>query len=393
MRTVERPRRRVHLVWWLGVLALGLSVVFVIRAIDPAALRTTWRAGVDQPPILAGILVAYAGAFVLRALIWTRVLPGLGFGHALAALHLALGGNHVLPLRLGEALRVTSVVRRTGVGFGPATASTVLLRGADILAVTGLAALLGPRVVGDLMGAWGWLLFLPAAGLWFGGLWWLRRLDGTKSVGMGRSLGLVAFGATVAWVLEATVIWQTARWAGLSIGFADAVLVTAVTIVAQSVAVTPAGIGTYEAAASAAFVALGADPGAALAAAIAAHALKTAYALVTGAVSLFVPAPGALGRLRLPPTPPPGSPPTRGQDARRAREPVPVERPVVLFMPAHNEAASVASVVRRAPAAVGGHPIVRVVVDDGSRDGTAALAGAAGAEVVSYATHRGLGHA
>src|SRR4051812_19149082 len=61
----------------------------------------------------------------------------------------------------------------------------------------------------------------------------------------------------------------------------------------------------------------------------------------------------------------------------------PVAGPVVLFLPAHDEAGRVGEVVRRAPAAVRGHPVEVVVIDDGSTDGTAAEARAAGATVVS----------
>src|SRR5690606_14574455 len=67
--------------------------------------------------------------------------------------------------------------------------------------------------------------------------------------------------------------------------------------------------------------------------------------------------------------------------------------PVVMFLPAHDEEATVAAVVRRAPTAVRGHPVEVVVVDDGSADGTAAAARAAGATVVSLGTNRGLGAA
>ena len=52
-----------------------------------------------------------------------------------------------------------------------------------------------------------------------------------------------------------------------------------------------------------------------------------------------------------------------------------------------------AAVVARAPATVAGHPVRVVVVDDGSRDGTADRAAAAGAEVVSIGANRGLGAA
>lgn len=57
--------------------------------------------------------------------------------------------------------------------------------------------------------------------------------------------------------------------------------------------------------------------------------------------------------------------------------------PVVVFLPARDEAASVTEVVTRFPAAVLGHPVACMVVDDGSTDGTADLAAGAGAQVVS----------
>jgi len=67
--------------------------------------------------------------------------------------------------------------------------------------------------------------------------------------------------------------------------------------------------------------------------------------------------------------------------------------PIVLFLPALDEAATVAGVVARAPSEVRGHPVQVVVVDDGSTDATAALAREAGATVVSHPTNRGLGAA
>jgi glycosyltransferase involved in cell wall biosynthesis len=70
-----------------------------------------------------------------------------------------------------------------------------------------------------------------------------------------------------------------------------------------------------------------------------------------------------------------------------------VHAPVVLLLPAHNEEATVAGVVARAPAEVRGHPVRVVVVDDGSTDATASAASAAGATVVSFGRNRGLGAA
>lgn len=87
-------------------------------------------------------------------------------------------------------------------------------------------------------------------------------------------------------------------------------------------------------------------------------------------------------RLRLPPRP-----------RTRAVDEVPPPGAVVLFLPAHDEAATLRSVLERAPRRVCGRPVHRVVVDDGSSDTTAAEAVAAGAEVVAHATNRGLGAA
>ena len=60
-------------------------------------------------------------------------MPDLPFGQAFAAINVSVGANHVLPLRLGEGLRIVSVVRRTSVSLPVATASTVTLRTADML--------------------------------------------------------------------------------------------------------------------------------------------------------------------------------------------------------------------------------------------------------------------
>jgi glycosyltransferase involved in cell wall biosynthesis len=71
----------------------------------------------------------------------------------------------------------------------------------------------------------------------------------------------------------------------------------------------------------------------------------------------------------------------------------PDTEPIVLFLPAHDEAATVAAVLSRAPAAVRGHPVRRLVIDDGSSDSTSARAFAAGAMVTRLDPNQGLGAA
>src|SRR6187551_3570309 len=94
----------------LGVVAVAVAVGYLATGpVDGAELRRVGRALAADPAGLALALTAYAAAFGLRTWAWVRVLPALPPGQAWAALHVSLAGNHVLPLRLGEALRPASV--------------------------------------------------------------------------------------------------------------------------------------------------------------------------------------------------------------------------------------------------------------------------------------------
>jgi len=363
---------------WLAAASLVPLLWLIFLAVDRPALSTVVNRMAADPLMLGLVLVAFAGAFAFRAYAWTLILPRLPYGQSWAGLHTALGGNHVLPLRLGEPLRVLSVVRRTGIGWQEATASTVTLRAADFfaIAVIGLVAGLGE------LSAWWTIVLVTGSGFMIGGVLWLRRLARSRAVNLP---GPLALGLTAAaWLLEAVVIHQVSVWAGLDLGFSGAVLVTASAVVAQVVAVAPGGVGTYEAGGVAAMALLGVDPSVDNAVVLTAHVIKTAYALVVGAVATFLPSPGLFGRFQL------GKPQPSG-------EPIPVgtspDQPIVLFMPAYNEAATVGSVIARVPRQIVGRRVVTIVVDDGSSDETAELGRAAGAEVVRISPNRGLGAA
>src|SRR5262245_5324310 len=374
------PLRTVRLV--VGLALLGATTLYLIQVTDGSALASTASAVVADPVGLSLALACYATAFLLRAWAWRRALPGLPLGQSWAALHVSLLGNHVLPLRLGEPLRVTSVLRRTPLAVRPVVASAVTLRAADLAAVVLLAVVIAPAVAVALVGQWLWPLGAALVGLTIGGAIWsarLRRAGETM-----KPLPIVALGATVlAWTLEAAVIWQIARQAGHALTLTEAVAVTAVTIAAQSLAVTPGGFGSYEAAATAALVVLGVPAGPAFAIALTTHAIKTVYALAAGSVAVVAPAPSYLGRLRLP----------RARPDRPIAKAVAADRPVVAIIPVHNEEATVGSVVRRLPRTVAGRPLVTVVVDDGSTDRSATIAADAGAYVIAQPANLGLGAA
>lgn len=370
-----------HLIWTLAFVAFLVSTTFIVRTLEVEALRTAAQTATSSPLAVAGVLLLYASAFMLRAALWRQTLPGLPLGNALASIHVSLAANHLLPLRLGEAVRVTDLVRRTQVKLSSATASTVLLRSADVIAVIGLATILGPRMTSGVLGPLGLAIAAAGACTWLIAVIWMRRSELGRRWGVEAPPFKIIAAALLAWVLESVVMWQAARWAGLQIGVLDAVLITAVTIAAQTFALAPGGIGTYEAAATAAFLALGFDAVPALAAAVVAHALKTAYALLTGAVAAFVPAPGTFGRLRI------------QRKHRASGRGGPQDGPVVLFLPAYNEEETIGAVLGRFPEDVLGREVHPIVIDDGSTDRTAERARLAGATVISFPGNQGLGAA
>ncbi len=376
-----RARLSTKTVIFVGII-VGLAAVFVVvPSVDGAAFREAAQQAADQPAGVIGALAAFGIAFVLRAIAWQRVLPELPFGQALAAIHLSLGANHVLPFRLGEPLRVISVVRRHRVGIEAATVSTITLRSADMLAVVGLGALVAPSAFFGLVGIAGWLLLGLVVVVAFVGWRWLskvaqRRPDVVRPGAVALSL------SAVAWIAESILVRQVATWVGINLSWSEAVLVTTVAVAAQIAAIAPGGFGTYEAAAVAAYVVLGYDAEAALIAALGAHALKTAYSLLVGVIAAFAPAPSLIGRLRL-----------NKSEQKLISGAVPPDAPVVLFMPAYNEEEAVSGCIDRVPEEVHGRRVELVIVDDGSADETVRCAQQSGAEVVQLGQNQGLGAA
>jgi glycosyltransferase involved in cell wall biosynthesis len=131
-------------------------------------------------------------------------------------------------------------------------------------------------------------------------------------------------------------------------------------------------------------IAVEVNPAAAIAIALVTHGVKTLVSFVAVIPAAIWPSPSAFGNLRLPRTTSPVAtvPLTPAGDG-----------PVMLVLPAHNEAPRVARVIERLPTSIDGHPTRCVVIDDGSTDATAAEAERAGAEVVRHDQCRGLGAA
>ena len=363
-----------------SIISFVVAGIIIWQLLDYSAFKSALQQAGDKPAEVVIALSAFLIAFILRAVAWKKVLPSISLGHSLAGIHLSLGANHVLPLRLGEPLRVLSITKRSSTSLDAATASTLTLRSADILTLITIGVVIAPSAFSDILGWFGWaivglvLAIAIASWRWLKGI--VQRNDAVTLPGP-TAIGLTS----VAWLLESVLVWQSAHWAGLDITWPDALLVTTVAVAAQIAAIAPGGFGTYEAAAVAAYVTLGYDADIALVASLTAHALKTTYSLLAGAIALIIPQPSFIGRFRL----------------QKTDELLPESRDsnnsVLLFLPAFNEEDAVADCINRVPDTVCGLNVDCLIIDDGSTDGTAIEARQAGAEVISLETNQGLGAA
>ena len=376
-----RDRMSTKLVVLLGLIVGLIAVLIIMPNVDGSAFGEAVSQAVEQPFGMAVALAGFGIAFIFRAVAWRRILPQLPFSHALSAIHLSLGANHVLPFRLGEPLRILSVVRRQRIGLEAATVSTVTLRAADILSVMLVGALVAPSAFFSLVGIVGWVLLAGVLLVSFFGWKWLSSVAQRRAdvIMPGPAVLFLSVGA---WGAEAILVRQAAMWAGINLSWSEALLVTTVSVAAQIAAIAPGGFGTYEAAAVAAYVVLGYDAKPALIAALGAHALKTAYSILVGVVAVFTPAPSFIGRFRL------------GKVNQLDTNPVlDADAPILLFMPAYNEEEAVSECIERVPSRVLDRPVEVLIVDDGSVDSTVDRARKSGAQVVELGQNQGLGAA
>ena len=376
-----RDRMSTKLVVLLGLIVGLIAVLIIMPNVDGSDFGEAVSQAVEQPFGMAVALAGFGIAFIFRAVAWRRILPQLPFSHALSAIHLSLGANHVLPFRLGEPLRILSVVRRQRIGLEAATVSTVTLRAADILSVMLVGALVAPSAFFSLVGIVGWVLLAGVLLVSFFGWKWLSSVAQRRAdvIMPGPAVLFLSVGA---WGAEAILVRQAAMWAGINLSWSEALLVTTVSVAAQIAAIAPGGFGTYEAAAVAAYVVLGYDAKPALIAALGAHALKTAYSILVGVVAVFTPAPSFIGRFRL------------GKVNQLDTNPVlDADAPILLFMPAYNEEEAVSECIERVPPRVLDRPVEVLIVDDGSVDSTVDRARKSGAQVVELGQNQGLGAA
>ena len=285
----------------LSLVLLGLALLLVGYLADWSQLYLEIKVAVQQlggqPWLLAILVVAYTGAFLLRAIAWRVLSSGCaGIYQLFVSIQAGLLINHLAPIKLGEIVRPVLAVRY-GMPMAEAASTTAVARFLDFAALLAISALVG-AVVSLTTGAELWLeaLALPAGVILAcgGALIAMRQSRGfgvfpeflrTRLEVLQQQLRQVsarrvahaALWTLPSWGLEAAVILVAAKALGVELSIPAAVAVTAFTILFQVFHVTPGGIGVYEAVMTGALYTYGVPWEQGLALAVTTHGLKFAY--------------------------------------------------------------------------------------------------------------------
>ena len=282
----------------LALVSTGMVLLLVLALVlTPVDLRLAASYAPGHPVEVVLALLAYTGAFALRAASWRPLIrvpvpPGKLFTLLMGALFL----NHAAPAKAGDLARMYAL-SRWGTSAAEAVTSVVLSRAVD------LAGLLAVLVASwALAGAGGWevtlLPILAVAGVVVA-LFLLARLRLFASFGarfgvVGRYLDLMqavlretsradllrsfAF-TTPAWVLEGGILLVVGWGLSLGLSTAEVVAATCFAVLVAAVPLAPGSLGTYEAGMIAVLLVFGVPAESAFAAAVATHAVKFLYAL------------------------------------------------------------------------------------------------------------------
>ena len=315
-----KSRSRVWRLAGVAVSIIALAIVF--SSVDVAEAWDVLRHA-DLLP-LAAVFAVIAAQLSVRGWRWSIALPPRPDGtqvpvtRTFSPMLIGYLGNAVLPARLGEPIRAFLVATRERLDALAAFGSTVLERVVDVatLAFIGFAAAV-------VLGAELWVLLVAGAAA-LGGIVLLALLVAvglTRLTAIGVSLlGRVGLAertqrlqrwtmsfasgidrgrqvplllkvvalSFVAWLLDGLIFWLVAQSLGIELGYAGAIVIGAVAVLATAVPAAPGYVGTFELAATAAAVAIGVPRAEALAMAILVHVITLVPLALAGGLALVL---------------------------------------------------------------------------------------------------------
>ncbi len=304
------------------LLALGLLILYgLLRSVHPDQVAASIR-GASPGWVTIGLL-AYLAFIVVRGWRWQVILrasaPAATLGDAMAVTAIGFALNAVSPFKLGELLRIGAIAPRARIGVGEATATVVVERVLDVLAllVIAIAAAAVSGAGANSFGLWSGVVVIAVVSLAIAALAYLMvshpqatlalvdrvaaRLParvGTlvdrfaasvlKGFASLRSPGRLATAAVLSvliWLCIDAGLMACFRALTPQLSFPTLLLACTIFIISQAISVTPGSVGTYEGFFLLVLSTFGAGPASLVtAAAVLNHVANMAVLLLAGAI-------------------------------------------------------------------------------------------------------------
>ncbi|NYF80837.1 lysylphosphatidylglycerol synthase transmembrane domain-containing protein [Granulicella arctica] len=284
--TDNSPNRKRNLLKTVpGLLISAFFLWYTFKNIHPSDFRTV-RLG--HPAWIVGVLGFTLASYTLRCVRWTRMMlpTGAGFGVCARVLMTSLAANNILPLRIGDIMRVFTYAGDLGASPSVILSTVILEKLLDIFVLVllfvstmgaGVSAhfkmlaeiTLGISTGGLLVLIFGARLLIEPLRSLFAKLpqsalvekidhWVFLALDCIRQIGIVGSVQLLVYSGVI-WFCEGMIFVSAARLLGLvtdQIGPWQAVSATNLSYLIPS---SPGGIGTFEMAAKTSLMSHGAE--------------------------------------------------------------------------------------------------------------------------------------
>ena len=265
------------------LLAIGVLILYgLLKTVHPDQVITAIRGA--NPGWIAIGLAGYLAFIVIRGWRWHIILeasaPAATLADATAVTAIGFALNAVSPFKLGEFLRIGTIAPRARIGVGEATATVVLERVLDVLALL-VIALAAAAVAGggsNSVGLWSGVVVIAAASIAIGVVAYLMVtypratlevvnriaarlparvgafvdrfaasvLKGFASLRSPGRLAAAGLLSVLIWLCIDVGLMACFRALTPQLSFPTLALACTIFIISQAISITPGSVGTYE---------------------------------------------------------------------------------------------------------------------------------------------------
>jgi glycosyltransferase AglD len=281
----------------ISIVLVALFISLTYRYFDGKKLLYHFSLMIKQPGKLLLMAAVYGTSFWLRAIAWKwYVQKNIHLRVYMNGLFLSLFVNHLVPVKVGDLIRIGVLAKQPNVSADEAFHSVAALRMLDMLVLL-IFSLFGVYFYFETFSLKNFLSILLGAcaiGISFVVLLvkWKpsfaqKHLNMARQAWTGPAAYKIVGSVFLSWLCEAIVVLEVAKMSGLSLSILEAIWVNSLTVAGQMFQIAPGGLATYEAVMAFALTKIHPSWDKAYTIAVLSHAFKFIFSYAVGVLVLL----------------------------------------------------------------------------------------------------------